>query len=498
MKKIEKCSVRANQLLRLSNGLARGLARGLAICLAIALAASFPDRLDAQARVPQDSLHVCADSLGVSFDELVGRHPHIAALAKIAAQQSVTFGIYGGTVRDLYLNRPFTIISDIDLIYASGESGFPEFRNALLDYHHKHRSEMPTPDFHFDLDTQGSPRQEHFHRTGITATKVGILSNGVVLDATGQGVRDLVNRVCRYDSPNRGSVPELHNLGRYARDLARLGDFHHVIGTIIRFRSAFMQYELSGLADGRLLAESREHLLLPDELKTRPVLLNFGQVLKFARDDVRALHHGNLDSLSTAFPLDLLWLDIFKTVTQAPRLDCMRKVFDQIGLVGFLRKIGFGVEIDRIMDVGIDRDDIFEIFEFPGHAPSSPSRALNQRWRAVREQARYHFLFDEFAKTLESNSFARQHLLLRRDAFLSPATYGLVSPGSSHVAEVLAFLDTDISIGILDEPSLRRVLDAASKKVGLRISPLLAAADRREFILRLKPDRSSPDPRQDP
>ena len=55
--------------------------------------------------------------------KLLSRNGRLQWVAEQAKQYKVTFGIYGGTVRDLYLKRPFSPISDFDLIYDSSEEG---------------------------------------------------------------------------------------------------------------------------------------------------------------------------------------------------------------------------------------------------------------------------------------------------------------------------------------------------------------------------------------
>ncbi|MBI3038024.1 hypothetical protein HYY75_03080, partial [bacterium] len=60
---------------------------------------------------------------GFSFAELTEDALALREIAAMAERNGVTMGIYGGTVRDLYLGHKFTIISDLGLIFDTREPG---------------------------------------------------------------------------------------------------------------------------------------------------------------------------------------------------------------------------------------------------------------------------------------------------------------------------------------------------------------------------------------
>lgn len=392
------------------------------------------------------------------FQALVDQAPHLAHLARRARESGVTFGIWGGTVRDLYLGRQFTPISDYDLVYDSSEPGFPAFRDELAAYVRAHRTEMPGPDFHMDLSpARGkSDRQVQLHSEGITATKVGVLQDGRILDPTGLGTRDLADRVLRFVAPGPRRRIELHNLGRFVRDAVRLADFRIEPATLDLLRSSLAAYADPAdpaAAAARASAAQCRALARPGE----PI--SFPALIRPFRQDLRRLHDQELDHLGPHFPADVFVFELFKTVTQAPDEASMRRVFSRLGVDRTLRALGLAREADLLMDPGLTRRDLFARFEFPGHRRAAASLPVGEAWEADLRRYSYRVLFDMLASDFPAGSNARARLAEAGADFMAPGSYATLNPGDDYRDELIAFLDTRFNDGTLDRAAVTRSLD---------------------------------------
>lgn len=391
----------------------------------------------------------------LSYDSLAAENEHVREVARLAARHHVTFGIWGGTVRDLYLRHPFTVISDFDVIFDSSEPGFPAFRDALLEYNHRQAGSMPRVDFHYDIARE-TDRQLYFHGTGITATKVGLFPDGRVLDPTGTGVRDLETRTFRFRAASGRHEIALQDVGRFTRDLARLISFRHHPATIAKLRGTLERLGDEGRAGDRGLERAMRALR---RLATEEGRITFRRLMPLARIDHLHLHHDRLDALGPTFPLGMFLLELFKTVTQAPDERAYREAFRLVGADRFLRRLGAHEEADLLMDPAKSRQELFEAFVFPG---SRRSRDLRLTARQVREQAltwiRYAGAFRHLERRQTPGSFARTHLGRRVRALLAPASFLTFSPGADVAFEASTFLDTDFTTGVLDEARTRRTL----------------------------------------
>lgn len=391
----------------------------------------------------------------LSYRGIAGRSEHVGGVAALARRYGVTFGIWGGTVRDIYLRHPFTVISDFDVIVDSSEQGFPAFRDALLEYNQRHSSSMPRVDFHYDV-AQETERQLYFHRTGITATKVGLFPDGRILDPTGLGVRDLEDRFFRFHSPDPEPRIALQDVGRFTRDLARLISFRKDPATIRLLRSTLEQ------AGGRDLERAMRALR---RQATEHDRVTFRRVMPIARLDHLHLHHDRHAELGPTFPLGMFVLELFKTVTQAPDEAAYHEAFRLVGVDAFLRRLGATEEARLLMDPELQKQDLFEAFAFPGSRSARDFRLTPAEIRRIAGTwVEYAGAFRHLERRLPPGSAARTHVGRQLRGQLAPPSFVLFAPGLDVAFHTGTFLDTSFSIGLLDEKWTRSTLEKWSRE----------------------------------
>ncbi|MBF0499434.1 MAG: hypothetical protein HQM09_04840 [Candidatus Riflebacteria bacterium] len=404
------------------------------------------------------------------YENLASKTPLLLDLAKLGHSLSQPFGIYGGTVRDLFLGRPFSPISDLDLIYDSSAKDFTIFRDELLALSAKHTEKHPNPDFHFDLSDLKSEtaRQRLYHKEGITATKVGVLIDGTLLDPTGLGVKDLRERVFRYYPPDRSFI-ELHNIGRFVRDMVRLPGFKRDPATLDLLRRSLHRYADPKTPEGKtirnVLAASRvETVRLAAIRASAPepgALYTFADFFNPLRRDGRYQHNDLLKRLTPFFPLDMFMFDLFRTITQADSMDIMREGFRTLEVDEFLRAIGMECEAAVLMDPNLSREDLFKRFAFPGKEPPENSHRLPffRIWETRLRQHNVRVLFDMLASEFPAS--APEHLLLekKRDSMLATAAWIMLKPDDRYDDTIMGFLDADINIGLLPRERIQKSLD---------------------------------------
>lgn len=399
------------------------------------------------------SLWAAAAPRTLDFPKLIAGQPCLEEVAAAARASNVTFGVYGGTVRDLFLGQPFTVISDYDLIFDTSEKGFPAFREAVFAIAARNRGKMPIPDFHFNLDpaVQETERQKQFHTEGITATKLGVMSDGRVLDPTGVGAQDLARGLFRFHSPRPRPWIDLHNMGRFVRDMVRLPGFRVAPATLELFRSSL---ERHATAEG---GRTRAAVAACRRLDPASGLITFRALIKPFRKDVRYLHNGLDDRYTAAFPVDVFLFDLFKCITQAADITAMRTVFRTVGVDRFLRAAGLGPEADVLMDKARDREALFAAFQFPGHLPPEPARrSILETWERTLRKYNYRTLFDMLISEFPAGSGEATILQTRRDDFLRDSSYRLFDPGDEYGEEILGFLDTDFNVFRLPRQKIER------------------------------------------
>ncbi|MBI2943915.1 MAG: hypothetical protein HYY25_06915 [Candidatus Wallbacteria bacterium] len=438
----------------------------------------------------------------LDFPKLIAGQPCLEEVASAARASGVTFGVYGGTVRDLFLGQPFTVISDYDLIFDTSEKGFPAFREAVFAIAARNRGKMPIPDFHFNLDpaVHETERQKQFHTEGVTATKLGVMSDGRVLDPTGFGVRDLANGMFRFHSPRPRPSIDLHNLGRFVRDMVRLPGFRVDPASLELFGSSL---ERHATVEG---ARTRAAVAACRRLDPASGLITFRALIKPFRKDVRYLHNGLDDRCTAAFPVDVFLFDLFKCVTQASDVTAMRAVFRTVGVDRFLRAAGLGPEADVLMDEDRNREALFAAFQFPGHLPPGPTRRpILETWERTLRKYNYRTLFDMLASEFPAGGREAQILKERRDDFLRDSSYRLFDPGDEYGEEILGFLDTDFNVFRLPrqqvERSMQWFLETYLPRDGRKddrvlrpISERPAAASTTETVRGYAPDVQALDP----
>ncbi|MBF0408930.1 MAG: hypothetical protein HQM10_16395 [Candidatus Riflebacteria bacterium] len=384
------------------------------------------------------------------FERLISSLPELQAIAKMASEEGVTLGIYGGTVRDLFLKRPFTVISDCDLIYDSREPGFPAFRDRMISYADRMSGKMPRPDFHFDLASLNieSERIKLYHEEGITATKVGVFQNGKIFDPTKRGITDLRERIFSYYPPDREKI-ELHNLGRFIRDLVRLYDFKKDDNTIQLLKKSMKQCLDFNSDDGKKALASAENC---KKLLAQNGRFLFHQIINPLRNDTRFLHNENKEKLTKYFPFDMFFGDIFRIVTQAPDMNSMRNAFKLLEIPEFLDKLGFQEEAQLLMNEKFSREDLFREFEFPGHQKKfteEKKMSFLEVWENTLRKYNYRVIFDMLASDLQENSSELNSLNRKKKDFLASKTYLMLNPGDDYEEMITGFLDADFNIKIL-------------------------------------------------
>lgn len=391
-----------------------------------------------------------------AFERLMVGRPGLERVAALGRQYGARVGIYGGTVRDCFLGRPFSVISDLDLLYDTSEAVWPAFRDAVL----APAPELPpgpSPDFHWDLgeDEAASARLKMYHEEGITATKVGVLLDGTLLDPTGHGVADLRSRTLRYWPPDREWV-ELENYGRFVRDVARLADFRRDPGTMAMLRRSGERCGDGATEAGR---RARAAAAACRRLEPGGTTVTFPGLIGSFRRDLRALHRG-LAERTPCFPVDLLVFELFKTVTQAPDMGSMREVFGVLGVGPLLRALGLEAEAALLTDPAVSREALFAAFEFPGHLKRRPSELPGRLGEFAETLRRYTYrsMFDMLASEFPTGAPEAETLRRRRDAFMSASSWNLLRPGEDVVEELSLFLDGEFTLGRLPEAAVMKSL----------------------------------------
>ncbi len=392
------------------------------------------------------------------FSRLVASFPQLAQLGKFARENRASVGLYGGTVRDLFLGHPFTPISDIDLIFDSSEEGFPPFRNAVLDFSRTGMKPLPAPDFHFDM-AQGrgaNERLRQFHEEGITATKVGVMSNDRLLDPTGWGVSDLRNRVFRYWPPDRSFI-EPHNLGRFLRDRIRLPEFSIASSTDALLKKSVERCLDRKTPTGRSFARAARNAR---SRAGKNRLVTFANLLDDFRNDVRRLHDWELKKLSKSFPFDIFFFDILKSVTQCADLADLRRELGNYQVDKLLASVGFGSESDVLMKEGFSKEDIFRLLEFPGFRNDVQLQEnFLETWEGTLRRFNYRILFDMLRSEFPAESYERVVLQRRRDDFLNPRSYAVLNPGDDFGETLAGFLDTEFNMKVLPREKVMKSLE---------------------------------------
>lgn len=390
-----------------------------------------------------------ASDVNFRFNKLVKKMPPLLKMKKLAQQNDCSFGIYGGTVRDLYLGHKFTIISDLDMVFNSSEKGFPEFRNQLIDYAKELRGKIPGQDFHFDLNPEkiDTERQKLYHKEGITATKVGVMSDDKILDPTGYGCKDLRSKVFRY-FPISTTRIAVQNVGRYIRDLIRLHYFRRDPRTVRLMRSSLNYFSSDDTDEGRRIIEIAARCKADLSVDS---LVTFSKLISPTRQDVRFLHNGNKNLLTKYFPVDMFFMDIFRSITQADDMDSMRECMRFIGADKFLNNIGFENECKIIMNPKNTRKDLFRRFQFPGFQPKADISQSNllEQWELRLRKYSYRVLFDMLASEFPPGSREALTLKQKKDDFMRESNWQLIRPGDDFEDMISGFLDPDFNIGVL-------------------------------------------------
>ncbi len=391
-----------------------------------------------------------------AFEKISKHLPPLKKLANIAEKHHATFGVYGGTVRDLYLKRKFSIISDCDMIFNSSEPNFPAFRDEIIKFNNENYGKMPTPDFHFDLANmeEENARKKLYHNEGITATKVGVLSNGTIMDPTGYGCKDLRNRIFRYYPLDRERI-EVQNLGRFIRDMVRLHSFKRDPATIKLLRDSLAFYsDKNNKYAQKIFAAAKA---CKNDLSSGSLVI-FPTLLKPSREDVRFLHNDWRHRLTKYYPVDMMVMDLFRTVTQADDMDSMREGLKYLNVDEFLNKLGLNEEAKILLNPEFSRKDIFAKFYFPGFQPEPPKETLSllkQAENAIRSYS-YRVLFEMLASEFPADSTEAKTLLRRKDDFLRPSTQKLLKPDDNFEDMIMGFIDTEINIGLLPREKLKK------------------------------------------
>ncbi len=120
------------------------------------------------------------------FAGAAARDPLFSALGALAERHGVTFGVYGGSARDLFLGEARAPGSDIDFIYDSREAGFLAFQTEA-----KQLLATLAPDVKADWAADLSKQRPWGARRGATIDKLGVMSDGRVFDFSGTGLSDL-------------------------------------------------------------------------------------------------------------------------------------------------------------------------------------------------------------------------------------------------------------------------------------------------------------------
>ncbi|MBF0543784.1 MAG: hypothetical protein HQM08_05090 [Candidatus Riflebacteria bacterium] len=393
-----------------------------------------------------------------SFQKLVNKFPPLVEMAKMASEEKVKFGIYGGTVRDLYLDHPFTAISDCDIIFDSSEKNFPHFRDRILEYSRKINGDFPHPDFHLDLAVMQNEnkRQKLFHDEGITATKVGVLMDGTIIDPTHRGVADLRKKIFSYYPPDRKSI-ELHNLGRFTRDLVRFHSFERDPGTIDLLSASFKQLLDSSSPEGSKTYESAVNC---KKILASGSRVLFHQIVTPIWNDTRYLHNDTNEKITKFFPFDMFFADILRCITQADDMKSMREVFSLVGVPAFLEKMGFSEESALIMNPLLSREDLFREFEYPGFKKSNLEGKENflKLWEKTLRKYNYRTLFDMLASEFPKDSPEANYLGLRKKDFLNEKSWETLNPGDDYEEMILGFLDTDFNVKVLPRKKISNSL----------------------------------------
>ncbi len=110
----------------------------------------------------------------------------LRALFDLSKRRGVTFGVWGGSARDLLLGEARGAGSDIDFLYDSSEPGYPAFRDEALALCKEIAPEVKV-DFAADLK-KPAPWGT---RRGATIDKLGVLADGTLFDFSGRGLADL-------------------------------------------------------------------------------------------------------------------------------------------------------------------------------------------------------------------------------------------------------------------------------------------------------------------
>jgi hypothetical protein len=393
------------------------------------------------------------------YQTLIQRLTPLQEITRMAEKHGVTLGIYGGTVRDLYLGHAFTVISDCDLIFNSNEPGFPAFRDELIAYAKTVKGKMPRPDFHFDLAAMENEnaRQKLYHNEGITATKVGVMRDDTIMDPTGYGVRDLQNRVFRYYPLDR-DVIALHNLGRFIRDMIRLPAFSRDPHTVALLARSIERARASETPDGRRAGESARRLKTDF---SKGDLVRFPDLITPMRNDLRFLHNDQLDKLTPSFPFDMFYGDLFRSVTQADDIRHFREVCALLHVDALLEEFGYASEAAILMNPAIERRQVFAAFQFPGFQPPVAARSLTflQEWEQTGRRYSYRVLFEMLASEFPAQSPEARVLLEKKNEFLSPSSWETLSPGDDYRDQILGFLDPEFNLKILPRDRTTKGLD---------------------------------------
>lgn len=386
-----------------------------------------------------------------SFHTLTKAMPVLRECADLAKQHGVPFGIWGGTVRDLYLDHPFSPISDLDVIFDSRVPGFADFRHEMMVLA-RGLSGVPKPDFHFDLADAGSdnPRLRLYHEEGITATKVGLMSDDRIIDPTGRGIADLRARRFVYSPREREIVP-LENIGRFIRDMVRLPEFQADPQTL-----ELLQRSVALALDERTnrLSADRCRRDLRDGDR-----ITFPKLITPMRNDLRFLHNDNRQRLSVYFPMDMLLADIFRSVTQADSMESMRSVFKILKLGGLLEKAGLARESRLLQDPAVSREELFDIFQFPGHQAAETSGNTFERFQDLIRRYNARVLFDMLISEFNADSREAFWLTKRKEDFLWPSSWRMLRPGDDWRENLEGFLDADFNLGVLPRDQLLKSLD---------------------------------------
>lgn len=186
---------------------------------------------------------VVFDEKGLGYTDisaLIENDPPAKTIINTAKRFNVTVGFSGSTARNLLLGKKRLKTSDIDLIYDSRQAGFEAFRKFLLK---EFKDKFPEENFvlDFSIDVNPDVNKQGLYR-GLTVDKIAVLSNGNVYDFTGSGLKDLRQKVLRYNSPEPFQPPGISLIFRMIKVKIQNPEFRFEPQTDVLIRQIIEEY----------------------------------------------------------------------------------------------------------------------------------------------------------------------------------------------------------------------------------------------------------------